>query len=383
MNKRKRSQRISKAFRFLLLVIILLFSTAVGIFHQYDLGWAAPNVDAFCPFGTIESAFTFIFSGIMIQKIAISSFVLFFAVIILALIFRRAFCGHLCAFGAMQELFSKLGKKLFKHSFQIPSVIDRSARFLKYIILLVFVLWTIIAGELVMRPYDPWAAYHHLSSPEIFTGFLIGFIILIVSLLGSFLFDRFFCKYLCPMGAFLGLLYPIGLFKVKRNEDSCIHCMACDKVCPVNIKIEVNKSVDSLECINCNLCVNACPVENTLYVAGPRKVKASPNFIIFFSILIFAIVIGTATAAGGFEWKMPSITETTEQISLFNPDYIRGTDTFKAVSETSGVSKHMLMQRFKLTEEEYNKAIREKAHKAGFETEDVRDYIREQMERME
>jgi polyferredoxin len=379
MKKIKIKQRRSKILRLLLLGIVLLFSTAAGIFHQYALGWAAPNVDAFCPFGGIESAFSIVFTGTLLNRIAISSFVLLVATIILAIIFRRTFCGHLCAFGALQELFARLGKKLIKRQFKIPIYMDKPLRILKYLVLIVFVLWTFMAGELVIRPFDPWAAYHHITSPEIFTGFLIGFIILIVSLGGSFFYDRFFCKYLCPMGAFLALLYPLGIFKVKRNEESCIHCMACDKACPVDIKVEAAETVLSHECINCNLCVNSCPVENTLYVEGPKKARVSPNFIMFFSIIVFALVIGLATIAGGFDWEIPGITETTKQVSSFNPDNIRGTDTFKAVSEASGISKDLLMQHFKLTGEEYEKPIRDKAHKAGFETEDVREFIKEQL----
>jgi polyferredoxin len=41
----------------------------------------------------------------MVAKIAWSSFILLFATIATALVFRRVFCGKVCAFGGLQELF--------------------------------------------------------------------------------------------------------------------------------------------------------------------------------------------------------------------------------------------------------------------------------------
>ena len=35
------------------------------------------------------------------------------------------------------------------------------------------------------RPYDPWVAYHHLGSGELFSEYLIGLIVLVLSLEGA------------------------------------------------------------------------------------------------------------------------------------------------------------------------------------------------------
>ena len=37
---------------------------------------------------------------------------------------------------------------------------------------------------------------------------------------------RFWCRYLCPLGAFLSLISPLGLFKRRVNED-CNECLKC------------------------------------------------------------------------------------------------------------------------------------------------------------
>ena len=90
------------------------------------------------------------------------------------------------------------------------------------------------AGELLIRSYDPWVAYNHLTSAELLTENAIGLAVLVVALIGSLVYDRFFCKYACPMGALLALLSRLGLFRVRRDADTCIDCGACVDTCPVS-----------------------------------------------------------------------------------------------------------------------------------------------------
>lgn len=54
--------------------------------------------------------------------------------------------------------------------------------------------------------------------------------------------------------------------KLKRNENTCINCKACDRVCPMNINVSTSKVVSNHQCISCLLCTDemACPVSNSL-----------------------------------------------------------------------------------------------------------------------
>jgi ferredoxin len=58
-----------------------------------------------------------------------------------------------------------------------------------------------------------------------------------------------------------------ALLKIAGAKNSCNQCMACVKVCPMNIRIPdylaADQRVLSTECILCNTCVSACPT-NTL-----------------------------------------------------------------------------------------------------------------------
>ena len=378
----RRAQRTFRSIRLVFLVLFLATSTVLGILHLFSPGTKPVGVDALDPFGGIESAFTLIATGSMLSKIAWSSFILLFATLASAIVFRRVFCGNVCAFGALQELFGKLGKVIFRKQFEISRVMDKPARYLKYVLLVGIVAWSAIVGSLVIRPYDPWAAYHHLVSTELISGFLVGLAVLILSLVGSMFYDRFFCKYLCPMGGFLGLINRIGWFRVKRNDATCTHCMACDKACPVNIKVESMEQVQSSECINCNLCVNACPVKDTLVIGGPRttKGKVSSLAVVGITLGIFVAVLGGTTAAGLVNWTVAPLAEAvTATQSALNPDDIKGSDTFAQVSTLSGIAKEEFLARFKISAEDFEKPIKDAAHRPGsvFDTQAVRDFVKE------
>ncbi len=371
----------SRTIRLTVLVVVLVFSTTLGIMHQFSKGWVPVGVDAFCPFGGIESAFSLIVTGTMLQRIAWSSFTLLLAVMLVTVLFRRSFCGNICPLGTLQELFGKIGKKLFGRHFNVPSRIDRIARYGKYVMLAVFVTLTYILGRLVIRPYDPWVAYHHLFSSDLFNEFSIGFAVLVVSLIGSLFIDRAFCKYLCPMGGFLGLIHSIGIFRVRRNDASCIHCNACDRACPVNIHVEAVEQVQSAECLNCNECVNACPVRDTLWVSGKRRGRLSPVTVVLVSLALFVVVTVTAGFTGGFEWKQKTLMEQIDKTGAFNPDDILGRDTFREVSEITGIKRKLFLEQFNITEEDFELPIKDAAHRegSGFDTEDVREFVREQL----
>lgn len=384
MSDKKSNKKIQKRdnlIRLALLIGILVFATIIGQLHQFAK-IKPVSVDALCPFGGIESFYTFITQGVMIQRIVISSFILLIAVLIVAIIFRRTFCGNICALGTLQELFGKLGKLIFKKRFNVPKIIDTPARYLKYVVLILIIVFTIKTGELVIRPYDPWVTYNHLLSSDLFTELLFGFIILIVSIVGSIIYDRFFCKYLCPMGAFLGLINKIGFFRIIRNEKTCIDCYACDKVCPVNIKVQSLKQVQSAECINCNLCVNACPVRDTLFISGPKKIKISPLFFTLLSVIIFSLVVASTTITGNFVWVQKSLTEEVKESGTFDPALIKGSMTIQDVIDASGISKDKFINEFKITEADLIIPIKEFKTKYNFETVQVREFVKKELEKI-
>lgn len=387
----KNDRSVFNLLRWILLGAVLVSSTVMGLAHQFPLfGWTPPGVDALCPFGGLESAWRIISSGGFLQRVAVSSVVLLIGTIVLMVVGRRAFCGQFCPLGTIQELVGNLGRKILKKRWVMPQWLDKAARFLKYGVLLGILLLTWVLADLVLRPFDPWVAYHHLTSAELFTDFGIGFGILVLSLAGSFFYDRFFCKYLCPMGAALAPVAHFSPLKLERTASTCIDCKLCDKACPMNIKVSVSSRVNSTECIDCGLCVVACPVKDTLGYKAPgnKKVKIWLLPVIAASVMTLVVLIGTL--AGQFKWSILKHdelqaetrveTESTGALSTaYDPSLIRGRDSFQDIAHSSGLSKEGFLDRFKITEAEYSLPIKEATVKYGFTTDEVRAYVAESL----
>jgi polyferredoxin len=75
--------------------------------------------------------------------------------------------------------------------------------------------------------------------------------------------NRAFCKYLCPVPVLMKLGSRFALLKITGASERCNQCMACVKVCPMDIRIPdyvmAGQRVLSTERILCNTCVSACP----------------------------------------------------------------------------------------------------------------------------
>lgn len=298
----KRLALVSRILRWVTLGSFLAFVLSATLLHT--LGYVAPSIHAICPYGGLESTLSLLAAGTFLKKIVIGTYVLFGVTVLLALVLRRSFCGQICAFGGLQEFFGKIGKKLFKRRPVVPQRLDKVLRYLKYVVLAVTVAMAWITGELWITPYDPFNALGHLADfNALITSYLVGFLILVLSLLGSIVYDRFFCKYLCPAGAFYGLIGKASPYAVRVNDDACIHCGKCNKACPMNVEVmnAKNGRVTSLECINCNECVNVCPVQGAIHTGFTKKARIHPIVATVLALILFLAPIGIAAATGNMQ----------------------------------------------------------------------------------
>lgn len=264
-------RKIVQVFFFVLIALIAVNHTLA------ESGGGIPflssaSLHAVCPFGGVETLYTFTTTGSFIQKIHESSFVLMVIVLVTAVLFGPVFCGWVCPLGTIQEWFAGIGKKIFKkrrYNHFIPAKIDRVLRYTRYLVLVWVLYMTAASGTLFFADMDPYFALFNFWSSEVAVG---GLIVLGVTILSSLFIERPWCKYACPYGAVLGLTNLFRVFSIRRSASTCRLDGACDITCPMNINVSSKSLVRDHQCISCLECTSEahCPVAGTVSFAAGR-----------------------------------------------------------------------------------------------------------------
>ncbi len=226
--------------------------------------YSCPGALGSCPVGALQAVIgsehkvTFYVSGVLI---------------FIGALFGRFVCGWLCPFGLIQDLLHKI--PFFKKISTFKG--DKALRYLKYVILLVFV---IILPMFLLDDYGistPYFCKYICPSGMLFggiplasvnegiresVGFLYAYkgVILAVTVILSIIIYRPFCKYICPLGAIYSLFNRISVLRINNDENKCVGCKRCENACKMNVA--VLSEPDSAECIRCGLCVRSCPTQS-------------------------------------------------------------------------------------------------------------------------
>jgi polyferredoxin len=264
---RLRARRIRLAVQIFIFVLI----AAIAVNHSLEEAgknitfFSSASLHAVCPFGGVVSIYQVLAGSGIVHKVHESSFILMIIVFLLAIAFGPVFCGWICPYGSFQEWLGKIGKKLFGKKFNkfIPYKFDKWLRYLRYLMFGWVLYMTIKSGELFFLGMDPYFALYNFWTGEVA---IAGYIILGATLLLSLFIERPFCKYACPYGAVLGVFNTFRFFKIRRNQNTCTDCKACDNTCPMNIEVSTKNTVLNHQCISCLKCTSeqACPIPATL-----------------------------------------------------------------------------------------------------------------------
>ena len=171
----------------------------------------------------------------------------------------------------------------------------------------------------------------HLSEPlHTLEEFPVGFFLLVGILVASLLISRPFCRYLCPMGAFLGLINKFSPFKVKRGGEACTNCSRCTTVCPVGIDVQQQVQMNKSECISCGECVSSCRRSESIGLQlGTKTVRPLLLGLIIISLFFGSILI---TRAAGLYRSTHLTIEQMKASGTMQPDHIKGYMTLREVS---------------------------------------------------
>ena len=265
-------RRVVQWFFLLLIAFISISHTLVENGGGISF-FSSATLHGVCPFGGVETLYTFLASGLLVKKIHDASLVLAGIVLVLSILFGPVFCGWVCPLGTVQEWVGKLGRKIFRRRYNhfVPAKLDNVLRYLRYGVLSWVVYVTATTGTLIFEAYDPYFALFNFWSTEVAWSALA---ILGVTLLLSVFVERPWCKYVCPYGAVLGITNLFRVFSIKRSELTCKADGACSILCPMNIPVDTKKTVRDHQCISCLECTSeaVCPVAKTvLFTSGGVK----------------------------------------------------------------------------------------------------------------
>ena len=224
--------------------------------------YSCPGALGACPIGSLQAVITS-------REHKFSFYVIGFLLLFGAL-FGRLVCGWLCPFGLVQDLLHKI--PFVKKLRRLPG--ERWLKYLKYVILLGFVIILPLTVLDIVGQGQPWFCKYICPSGTLFAGIpliaanpplraALGWLftwkaaILIVLVLLSIVLWRPFCRYLCPLGAIYGLFNPVAVYRFRIDTDKCTACGACQKACKLDIA--VYRTPNSPECVRCGDCRRSCP----------------------------------------------------------------------------------------------------------------------------
>ena len=189
----------------------------------------------------IEGFWFYLFSGVF-QAAVIHYLV---AKIAGPLLFGRGFCGYACWTAALLDLLP----------FKTPP--DNRKEKLGFIRYMLFAFSLFFVGGMFLLGVKDIEAIMYIS-------FIVGnalYYAIGIILAYCFKDNRSFCKYICPVTVFLKPMSYFSLIRVKINENKCVSCGLCEKVCPMNVAVTDNKRSreNGTECILCLKCIQKCP----------------------------------------------------------------------------------------------------------------------------
>lgn len=176
---------------------------------------------------------------------------------------RGVFCGWLCPFGALQELLNAAAKRLGVRQIAVPHALHERLWVIKYTLFIAILALSFYSMKdaLILAEAEPFKTVFSLRMVRAWP-----FVLFVLVLLGAGLFiERFYCRYLCPLGAALGIPAKLKIFDWLRRRPQCgRECRLCEPKCTVGA-IDPLGRINPNECVLCLRCqvifhdVKTCP----------------------------------------------------------------------------------------------------------------------------
>jgi MauM/NapG family ferredoxin protein len=230
---------------FLLLFVYLFFETA---YHAIDRAGAHGTL--FFQLDPLVAVFT----GIAAHAVA-AGVVLAVTTLAVTLVFGRWFCGWICPLGTLHHACSTARGAAGYGRWHKA----------KYV-LLAGLIGAALLGVNEAGWLDPIAflfrslatAVYPALRPHHFGNVLIG-VLFAAALALNVYRSRFWCRYICPLGALLGVVGQRPLLRLVKNAEACNQCRDCLAGCQGGARTADTEEWHPSECFYCLNCRKDCP----------------------------------------------------------------------------------------------------------------------------
>jgi len=192
---------------------------------------------------TIVNIFGLISLDLPIFRYSLAWYLLATFTVVSTVLWGRLYCGRMCAFGALTQLMDAALPASWRR--EPPAWLERRASFIKYGILAAAILYFVVTRDrFIYRYIEPFWMFG-------FHGSIVMWSLLAVLLVATVFVRNLYCRFLCPVGAALGVLSNLTVFQIKRWKE-CKTCKICEKACEWGA-IQGPKIIKS-ECVRCDDC---------------------------------------------------------------------------------------------------------------------------------
>ena len=209
--------------------------------------------------GTVSSWFGWLAKLQFLPALLALNLAVVIVLIVLTLIFGRAYCSVICPLGIMQDGISHIssmrkGKKArFRWS---PEV-----KWLRYSILALFIIALAAGLTSVSALLAPYSAFGRIATslvrPALPTAIIAGVTLLVVGIL-AWIGGRTYCNTVCPVGTVLSFISRFSLLRPVIDADKCRNCRACEHKCKASCINIDNHEIDYSRCVDCFNCLDSC-----------------------------------------------------------------------------------------------------------------------------
>ncbi len=192
---------------------------------------------------SITNIFSVIDWNLPVVKYNLAWYLFFGFTVVSTVLWGRLYCGRVCAYGALTQTLDAVIPRRWR--FDVPRPIEKRAAWIKFGILFGVIGYYLATRDLLVYQYvEPFWMFGLFGSTAMW-------IALGVLLAATVFVRNLYCRFLCPVGATLGLLSSLTVFRIKRWSE-CDTCKICQKACQWGA-IEGPKILMT-ECVRCDDC---------------------------------------------------------------------------------------------------------------------------------